>query len=109
VAPVDDNGGPGDTPKAPGQCLSEGQVRQVIGLHSVGLRRACWERSTSQRPSANVTVSLTIGADGAPQGVSASGDEPAVASCIAGDVRNWRFPAMGCSQQTSIPFHFVRQ
>lgn len=110
VAPVDDPGsGGGDAPKAPGQCISEGQVQQVIGLHSVGLRRACWERSTAQKQTANVTVSLTIGADGSPQGVSASGDEPSVASCIANDVRNWHFPAMGCSQRTAIPFHFVRQ
>jgi len=57
----------------------------------------------------NVTVSLTIGVDGTAQGVSASGDEASVASCIASDVRNWRFPAMGCSQRTAIPFHFVRQ
>jgi predicted Zn finger-like uncharacterized protein len=110
IAPVDDpGGGGGEAPKAPGQCISEGQVQQVIGLHSVGLRRACWERSTAQKTTANVTVSLTIGADGTAQGVSASGDEPSVASCIASDVRNWHFPAMGCSQRTAIPFHFVRQ
>ncbi len=110
IAPTDDQGGGGgDAPKAPGQCISEGQVQQVIGLHSVGLRRACWERSTGSKTTANVTVSLTIGADGSAQGVSASGDEPSVASCIASDVRNWHFPAMGCSQRTAIPFHFVRQ
>jgi predicted Zn finger-like uncharacterized protein len=111
IAPVDDpgGGGGGEAPKAPGQCISEGQVQQVIGLHSVGLRRACWERSTAAKTTANVTVSLTIGADGTAQGVSASGDEPSVASCIASDVRNWHFPAMGCSQRTAIPFHFVRQ
>jgi len=109
IAPIDDPGGGGDAPKAPGQCISEGQVQQVIGLHSVGLRRACWERTTAQKTTANVTISLTIGADGSAQGVSASGDEPSVAACIASDVRNWRFPAMGCSQRTAIPFHFVRQ
>lgn len=107
VGPSDDPGG--DAPKAPGQCISEGQVQQVIGMHSVGLRRSCWERSTSAKQTANITVSLTIGADGTSQGVSASGDDPAVASCIAGDVKNWHFPAMGCSQRTAIPFHFVRQ
>jgi hypothetical protein len=109
IAPTEDPGGSNDAPKAPGQCLSEGQVSQVIGMHSVGLRRACWERSTSQKQTANITVSLTIGGDGAAQGVSASGDDAAVASCIANDVRNWHFPAMGCSQRTAIPFHFVRQ
>ncbi|HEX3343610.1 MAG TPA: GYF domain-containing protein [Polyangiaceae bacterium] len=110
ISPVDDPGGGGsEGPKAPGQCISEGQVQQVIGLHSVGLRRACWERSTASKTTANVTVSLTIAADGSAQGVSASGDEASVASCIASDVRNWHFPAMGCSQRTAIPFHFVRQ
>jgi predicted Zn finger-like uncharacterized protein len=109
IAPTEDPGGGGDSPKAPGQCISEGQVQQVIGLHSVGLRRACWERSTASKTTANVTVSLTIGADGSAQGVSASGDEASVASCIASDVKNWHFPAMGCSQRTAIPFHFVRQ
>ena len=108
------NVGPGDNPgseapKAPGQCLSEAQVTQVIGMHSVGLRRSCWERNTSSKLAANVTVSLTIGGDGSAQGVSASGDDAAVASCIASDVRNWHFPAMGCSQKTAIPFHFVKQ
>jgi hypothetical protein len=110
VAPVDDTGGGGsEGPKAPGQCLSEGQIRQVIGLHSVGLRRTCWERTSGQKTSANITVSFTVGADGSAQGVSASGDDASVANCIAGDVRTWRFPAMGCSQGASIPFHFVRQ
>ncbi|HEY1694658.1 MAG TPA: GYF domain-containing protein [Polyangiaceae bacterium] len=109
IAPTEEPGGGNEAPKAPGQCLSEGQVSQVIGMHSVGLRRACWERSTSQKQTANITVSLTIGGDGAAQGVSASGDDSAVASCIANDVKNWHFPAMGCSQRTAIPFHFVRQ
>jgi predicted Zn finger-like uncharacterized protein len=109
VAPSDDPGGGGDAPRAPGQCISGGQVQQVIGLHRVALQRACWERSASQKPSANVTVSLTIGADGSAQGVSASGDDTSVAKCIENDVRGWHFPAMGCSQPTSIPFHFVRQ
>ena len=57
----------------------------------------------------NVAVSLNILPDGSAQGVSASGDDAAVASCIGSDVRNWRFPAMGCSQRTAFSFHFVRQ
>jgi hypothetical protein len=110
VAPSDDpGGGGGEAPRAPGQCISGGQVQTVIGLHRVALQRACWERSASQKLSANVTVSLTIGADGSAQGVSAAGDDTVVAKCIENDVRGWRFPAMGCSQPTSIPFHFVRQ
>jgi predicted Zn finger-like uncharacterized protein len=109
VAPTDDPGSGSEAPHAAGQCITGSQVQQVIGLHRVGLQRSCWERSASQKPSANVTVSLTIGADGTAQGVSASGDDMTVAKCIESDVRGWHFPAMGCSQPTSIPFHFVRQ
>jgi predicted Zn finger-like uncharacterized protein len=99
----------GDGPKAAGQCLSEGQVLKVVQLHQVAVRRSCWERSQSTKGSANVNVTLTIGADGSAQGVSASGDDPTVAKCIENDVRSWRFPAMGCTQKTSIPFKFLVQ
>jgi hypothetical protein len=108
VTPTDDPGG-GDAPKAPGQCFSEGQVQQVIGLHQVSIRRSCWERNPTQKLTVNVGVSLTIGPDGSPQGVVASGDEPSVAKCIENDVKSWHFPAMGCAQKTSFSFKFVRQ
>jgi len=73
------------------------------------VRRSCWERSQTTKPSVNVNVALTVGADGSAQGVSASGDDPSVAKCIENDVRGWRFPAMGCTQKTSIPFKFLLQ
>ncbi len=107
IAPVDDMGN--DGPKAPGNCLSEGQVQQVIGLHQVAIRRSCWERSSTTKLTANVAVSLTVGTDGSAQSVSASGDDPSVAKCIENDVRGWRFPAMGCTQKTGFSFKFVRQ
>ncbi len=107
VGPGEDPGSEG--PKAPGQCFSSGQVQQVIGLHQLAIRRACWERDPTTKASVNVSVSMTIGADGSPQGVSASGDEASVAKCIENDVRNWHFPAMGCSQKTGFSFKFVRQ
>jgi predicted Zn finger-like uncharacterized protein len=109
IAPTEDlGGGSSEGARAPGQCITGAQVQQVIQQHRVALQRACWERA-SQKPSANISVSLTIGADGAAQGVSASGDDASVAKCIESDVRGWHFPAMGCSTPTSIPFHFVRQ
>jgi predicted Zn finger-like uncharacterized protein len=107
VAPTDEMGSEG--PKATGQCFTEGQVQQVMGQHSVAIRRTCWERGTSAKTSANISVSLTIGPDGSTQGVSATGDDPAVAHCVENDVRNWRFPSMGCSQKIAVPFKFVRQ
>jgi predicted Zn finger-like uncharacterized protein len=99
----------GDGPKAAGQCISEGQVQKVVQLHMVAVRRSCWERSQVTKPSVNVNVMLTIGADGSSQGVSASGDDPSVAKCIENDVKGWHFPAMGCTQRTSIPFKFLLQ
>lgn len=108
VAPSEDPGG-GDAPAAPGQCLSGGQVQQVIGLHQVAIRRACWERNPTSKPTVSVSVALTVGSDGSAQGVSATGDEPSVAKCIENDVRGWHFPAMGCAQKTAFSFKFVKQ
>jgi predicted Zn finger-like uncharacterized protein len=108
VAPTDEPGG-GDAPAAAGQCLSGGQVQQVIQLHQLAIRRSCWERNPTTKPTVNVSVSMTVASDGSAQGVSASGDELSVAKCIENDVRTWHFPAMGCSQKTSFAFKFVRQ
>jgi predicted Zn finger-like uncharacterized protein len=108
IAPGEDPGG-GQAPAAAGQCLSGGQVQQVIGLHQLAIRRSCWERNPTVKPTVNVSVSLTVGPDGSAQSVSTSGDEISVAKCIENDVRGWHFPAMGCSQKTGFSFKFVRQ
>ncbi len=107
VAPGEEPGG--ESAPAPGQCLSGGQVQQVIQLHQLALRRACWERNPTTKPTVNVSVQMTVGPDGSAQGVSTSGDEPSVTKCIETDVRGWHFPAMGCSQKTGFSFKFVRQ
>ena len=99
---------PGTSALAPEQCLTSGQVGAVIGLHQVAVRRICWDKNPSTRPAANAAVSLTVGGDGSPQGVSATGDEPSVTKCVESNVRQWHFPAMGCTQTVNIPFHFVR-
>jgi predicted Zn finger-like uncharacterized protein len=108
VAPSDDPGN-GDAPAVAGQCISGGQVQQVIGLHQLAIRRTCWERNPTAKPTVNVSVALTVGPDGSAQNVSTSGDELSVAKCIENDVRGWHFPAMGCSQKTGFSFKFVRQ
>jgi predicted Zn finger-like uncharacterized protein len=107
VAPGEEPGS--ENAAAPGQCLSGGQVQQVIQLHQLALRRACWERNPTTKPTVNVGVQLTVGPDGSAQGVSTTGDEPSVTKCIETDVRGWHFPAMGCSQKTGFSFKFVRQ
>ena len=106
VIPTDDTT---ESPKAPGQCQSEGQVQQVIAQHQTAIRRTCWERNQTEKPAASVAVALTIAPDGSPQGVSVTGDDPMVARCIEGDLHSWHFPAMGCSQKTAFSLKFVRQ
>jgi predicted Zn finger-like uncharacterized protein len=109
VLPTDEPGS-GDTPKAvAGQGVSGAQVSQVVGLHQVALRRNCWERNPSQKTAVNVSVTFTVAGDGSVQGVSATGDEPSIATCIANDVKGWHFPATGASQPVNVPFHFVKQ
>jgi hypothetical protein len=107
VAPTAED--PNEGPKAPGQCFSQGQVQSVIGMHQLAIRRSCWERDPTTKPTVNVSVSMTIGTDGSAQAVAASGDESSVVKCIENDVRGWHFPAMGCSQKTGFSFKFVRQ
>jgi predicted Zn finger-like uncharacterized protein len=107
VVPTDE--GAGDAPRVPGQCFSSGQVQQFVSTHQAAIQRTCWERNPSNRLASNVSVTLTVDPDGSVQGVSATGDDPAIAKCIENEVGRWRFPGMGCSQRMNIPFHFVRQ
>jgi predicted Zn finger-like uncharacterized protein len=107
VSPTDDTGG--DSPKAPGQCFSQGQVQQVMSLHQTAIQRSCWERNPSNRSAVKVSISLTIEPDGSTQAVSASSEEASVARCVENDVRGWRFPSMGCSQKVGFSYNFVRQ
>jgi hypothetical protein len=96
--------------EAPGaeQCLSAGMVQNVIMAQQRTARRRCWARSPGNKPAANVTLSMTVGPDGSSGGISASGDDPFVASCIQSEAKSWHFPALGCSHPLSVPFHFVR-
>jgi hypothetical protein len=109
ITPTDEPGGSNEGPKAAGQCLSQGQILQVYGLHQAALRRVCWDRNPTSKLTVSVSADMTIGPDGVPQSVSASGDEPSVSKCIENEVRTWRFPAMGCTQKATVPFKLVRQ
>jgi hypothetical protein len=89
--------------------MSGAQVEDVIKKNQDDIRRACWAHNPTPKPTVAVTVSMTVGADGTPQQVSADGDEASVASCIESLVSGWRFPAIGCAQKTRFAFKFVRQ
>jgi hypothetical protein len=105
VAHTEEIGGP----KAPGQCMSEGQVQQVVSLHRATISHSCWVGNQTGKATVNVSLSMTIGPDGILQNLSATGDESSVVKCVENDVRSWRFPALGCSQKVAIPFQFTRR
>jgi predicted Zn finger-like uncharacterized protein len=108
ISPTDEPAS--DAPKSTASgSLTEAQIAPVVGLHRPGVSRGCWDRNPTAKPAVNVTVTLTVTADGSPQNVSATGDDPSVAKCIENDVRNWKFPASGGGQKIAIPFKFVRQ
>jgi hypothetical protein len=51
---------------------------------------------------AKVAVRATIGPDGSAQTVSAESERAPVARCIEKEVKAWRFPSTGCSQDASF-------
>ncbi len=87
-------------------CVSEEEVQKVVRLHLTRINRACFERNETDRSSVNVNATLTIGGDGVPQIVTASGDDTAVSQCVETHLRGWRFPAAGCTEKITIPFRF---
>jgi hypothetical protein len=96
----------GGLPKEAAPCMSEEQLQRIVRLHVTHLNRTCFERNESERSSASVNVTLTIGADGLPENVAAVGDDPSIAQCVEGHLRQWRFPAAGCTEKIKIPFRF---
>jgi hypothetical protein len=108
--PADPYASPGNPHAEP---LGPEDVQRVVASHTAAIRRTCWERrGDGSRSSANITVGLTIEADGTVSTTSAAGDDPVVARCIESQTRTWRFPARetgGVVTTVSIPFKFVRE
>ncbi len=107
VDPTLGNGG-SDT-HAPGQCLSASQIQSVIGQHEFGVKRTCWDKSSTTKQAVSVGVTISIGPGGEVTGVTTNGDDNTVAACVSSNVHSWRFPAGGCAQQTFFKLNFVRQ
>ena len=106
-------GGPG--PSAGGQ-LSSGEINGVVSQNQALIRRRCWQpaldaASKSGPKSAKVSTTITIGASGNVDNVSAGGGDafPGLASCIASRIKGWKFPPSGGSTTVNVPFSFVEQ
>jgi hypothetical protein len=104
-------------PSAAGGQLSQGEMNGVVSSNQPRVRRKCWQPALDGSPpngpkNARVTVNITIAPSGAVDSASASGAEkdfPGLSSCIASQVKSWKFPASGGSTQVSVPFVFAGQ
>jgi predicted Zn finger-like uncharacterized protein len=96
--------------------LSQGEIQGVISSNQARVRRQCWEpalaaRSANGPTTARVSASITIGASGGVENVSASGADafPGLSGCIASKLKNLKFPASGGSTHVAVPFVFAAQ
>jgi predicted Zn finger-like uncharacterized protein len=112
--------GPGHGPSGPagvgagtgsgaGGSLSSDDVQRTVNTYLAGVKRRCWDNAPPGTSSVNATATISVAADGSVSGVSASGNDSAVAKCIENQIRNWKFPAPGGKTQVNVPFKFVRQ
>lgn len=90
-----------------GQGLSQSQASAVVAQYKGSLMRKC--RALVTKGGAKVAATITVGASGAVQGVSASGgnEYPGLASCVSSRIRNWTFPASGGSTTVNVSFNFL--
>jgi predicted Zn finger-like uncharacterized protein len=104
------------TPSGGGQ-LDGAQIQATVAKYTGSVKRSCWQpaldsRDPSAPTSARVMVSITVGPSGSVQNVTTSGEPrgyPGLASCIAGRVRSWQFPATGGTTTANVPFVFAAQ
>jgi hypothetical protein len=89
--------------------LTQSDISNVVSSRSVAIKRTCYERGNSTANSVNVTAKITVAPSGNVQNVSASGNDSAIAKCIEGQIRTWKFPAPGSTTEVTVPFKFVRQ
>ena len=108
---------PGSTPAGGGGQLDAAQTQSTVARYTGSVKRSCWQPSLDARApdaptSARVVVTITVGGTGSVQNVTTSGEPrgyPGLASCIAGRVRAWQFPATGSSTTVNVPFVFAAQ
>ncbi len=83
--------------------------------HRAFVKRQCWEnalaaKSPSSPSSARVVASMTVAPNGNVSSANASGGDgyPGLASCVQGQVKNWKFPPSDGSE-VKVPFVFAAQ
>jgi hypothetical protein len=95
--------------------LNDLQLQETVARYREELQRACWQPALEAREptapsSARVSTTVSIDALGAVQDVKTGGDPlgyARLASCIAEQVRTWRFPPAKGATTANIPFVFA--
>ena len=89
----------------------------VVAANKPGVTRRCWQpaldaRAANASLTARVSATITIGASGSVDSVSAGGaekDYPGLSSCIGSRVKTWKFPPSSGSTTVTVPFVFAAQ
>ncbi len=110
------SGGP-STARPGGAQLESGQIQATVSRYTGSVKRRCWQPALDARAkdapmTAKVTVTITVGGSGSVQSATTSGEPrgySGLASCIAGSVRSWQFPASGGTTVANVPFVFAGQ
>lgn len=97
--------------------LTQGEIQGVVSSRQALVRRKCWQpaldaRTNPSATTARVTANIVIGPSGNVQSASVGGSEkdfPGLSSCIAADIKGWKFPASGGTTPVTVPFVFAAQ
>jgi hypothetical protein len=108
---------PGTAPAGGGGQLDAAQTQSTVARYTGSVKRSCWQPALDARDpnaptSARVMLTITVGPSGSVQNVTTSGEPrgyPGLASCIAGRVRAWQFPASDGTTTVNVPFVFAAQ
>jgi hypothetical protein len=96
--------------------LSAGEIQGVVAANHTGIRKRCWQpaldsASADTPGSARVKAHFVIGPSGAVESASASGAEkdfPALSSCIANQIKAWKFPPSSGSTPVDVGAYPLR-
>lgn len=97
--------------------LDDAVIAATLNAHQGELRQACFQPAYEARAdhasgSARVSTVITIAASGRVESVATGEDPPGylhLASCVAKQVRSWRFPAARRSTTSRVPFIFASE
>jgi uncharacterized membrane protein len=99
--------GRGDPPTA-SAASSSAITDNVVRLHAREIAASCWAGFEKFGP-ARLTVALEVGVDGKIRYAAASGETPAMRSCVEAHVKTWEFLPQAQAQTMALPIEIDRR